>query len=248
MSIAPHQAETLREVAHETAEAELQSPRVSWANGKVNDTNELLQEFADDHNGADGQNLNGGGLGIEMYHHDQQDALAIAQNGGVSSADEDDLDGDVDGDLDDDMMDKISSSPSIEDGALNPVIMPAAWPRRESSLTSIPGQINAAIVLPKPVEPVALGQVSFGRILPVAETSVSRYREAEPVAEWQQWHDARKQHEWSSSSIHQNYIARSHSLANEEDGQNYGAVCEDKRRSTNAMEHCFEDSASLPKV
>ncbi len=50
----------------------------------------------------------------------QQDALAIAQNGGVSATDVDDgdLDGDAEVDMDDDMMDKISSSPSIEDGAL----------------------------------------------------------------------------------------------------------------------------------
>lgn len=43
----------------------------------------------------------------------QDDALAVAQNGGMSSSDEGELDGDDD--LDDDMMDKISSSPSIED-------------------------------------------------------------------------------------------------------------------------------------
>lgn len=220
---------------------------MSWANGKVNDTNELLQQYADDHNGADRQNHTEGGLGIEMYHHDQQDALAIAQNGGVSSADEDDLDGD-DGDLDDDMMDKISSSPSIEDGALNPVIMPAAWPRRESSLTSIPRQLNAAIVLPKSVEPVALRQAKSERILSVPETSVPRYREAEFVAEWQHWQDARKQHKWSSSSIKQNCNAESESLAKEEDRQKYGAVCEDKGRFLYAIEHSSEDSARISKV
>ncbi|RBQ72814.1 hypothetical protein FVER14953_10304 [Fusarium verticillioides] len=64
----------------------------------------------------------------------QEDALAIAQNGGVSSSDEGELDGDDD--LDDDMMDKISSSPSIEDGGCYPVATPAAWPRRVSSLPS----------------------------------------------------------------------------------------------------------------
>jgi hypothetical protein len=48
----------------------------------------------------------------------QQDALAVAQNGGLSGQeiDEGDLDGDTEVDMDDDMMDKISSSPSIEDG------------------------------------------------------------------------------------------------------------------------------------
>lgn len=50
----------------------------------------------------------------------QQDALAVAQNGGASGqeVDDADLEGDADVDLDDDMMDKISSSPSIEDGGL----------------------------------------------------------------------------------------------------------------------------------
>lgn len=62
-----------------------------------------------------------------------EDALAVAQNGGVSSSDEGELDGDDD--LDDDMMDKISSSPSIEDGGCYPVA-PVAWPRRVSSLPS----------------------------------------------------------------------------------------------------------------
>lgn len=106
--LAPHQAETLREVAHETAEEEARSPRVSWSNGKGGANGDALQQYAPDND-----------LGPDMYHHDNQqhheDALAIAQNGGVSSSDEGDLDGDADGDLDDDMMDKISSSPSIED-------------------------------------------------------------------------------------------------------------------------------------
>lgn len=62
----------------------------------------------------------------------QEDALAIAQNGGISSSDEGDLDGDDD--LDDDLMDKISSSPSIEDGGFRPIVPPTAWPRRVSSL------------------------------------------------------------------------------------------------------------------
>lgn len=49
-----------------------------------------------------------------MSQRQQQDSLAIAQNGGVSS-EEADLEAEAD-DLDDDMMDRISSSPSIEDG------------------------------------------------------------------------------------------------------------------------------------
>lgn len=62
-----------------------------------------------------------------------EDALAIAQNGGVTgSASEDgDMDADAD-DLDDDMMDKISSSPSIEDGGCP--LPPPVWPKRVDSL------------------------------------------------------------------------------------------------------------------
>lgn len=68
-----------------------------------------------------------------MANHQQQqqeDALAVAQNGGVSSSDEGDMDGD---DLDDDLMDRISSSPSIEDGAYY-CCYPTGWPPRKSSL------------------------------------------------------------------------------------------------------------------
>lgn len=70
----------------------------------------------------------------------QEDTLAVAQNGGVSSSDEGEGDGD---DLDDDLMDRISSSPSIEDGAYNLDPSPAErvvygehrrWPRRVDSL------------------------------------------------------------------------------------------------------------------
>jgi hypothetical protein len=94
--LAPHQAETLREVAAETKEER----RLSWANGDIGD----LQQYAED--------LSAGVNGNRMQ---QQDALAIAQNGGMSTSDDRDIDDD--GDMDeDDMMDKISSSPSIEDG------------------------------------------------------------------------------------------------------------------------------------
>ncbi|RSL41744.1 hypothetical protein CEP54_015722 [Fusarium duplospermum] len=123
-SLSPHQAETIREVTSDTADEERRSPRVSWENGNGIDD---IHRFADDlvagptgsssnsnstsnsrPRGAadDDDNING-----KMV---QEDALAIAQNGGISSSDEGDLDGDAD-DLDDDMMDKISSSPSIED-------------------------------------------------------------------------------------------------------------------------------------
>lgn len=69
-----------------------------------------------------------------MQHKDEEDALAIAQNGGVSSSDEGDMDGDADGDLDDDMMDKISSSPSIEDGGFYSDTPDTTQPLRISSL------------------------------------------------------------------------------------------------------------------
>jgi hypothetical protein len=64
----------------------------------------------------------------------QEDALAIAQNGGVSSSDEGDMDDSED--MDDDMMDRISSSPSIEDGRCQRSFAAACWPRRVSSLPS----------------------------------------------------------------------------------------------------------------
>lgn len=127
--LGPHQAETLREVAAETAEENLRSPRVSWANGDVDD----LQRYADDLAAGIAESLNGqssaagaagtatgsgAGTSTMQTTGSQQDALAIAQNGGLSGqeADDGDLDGDVEVDMDDDMMDKISSSPSIEDG------------------------------------------------------------------------------------------------------------------------------------
>lgn len=75
-------------------------------------------------------------MDVYQQHQHQQDPLAVAQNGGM--ADDDDIEDD--GDLDDDMMDRISSSPSIEDGACSHsvTVTPVAWPRRVSSLTSIP--------------------------------------------------------------------------------------------------------------
>ncbi|KAK3374993.1 sh3 domain protein [Podospora didyma] len=97
--LAPHQAETLREVAAETAEDQLHSPRPAW-NGESSDPQQLQQKQ------QTGPNT--------MQAGSQQDALAIAQNGGIEA--DDDLDGETEVDMDDDMMDKISSSPSIEDG------------------------------------------------------------------------------------------------------------------------------------
>lgn len=119
-NFAPHQAETLREVAAGQAEEELHSPRVSWANGGTAD----IQHYADDLAAGVTSSLNsyhnggGGGAYNTMAANAQQDDLAVAQNGGMVSQDnteDGDMDGD-EGDLDDDMMDKISSSPSIDDG------------------------------------------------------------------------------------------------------------------------------------
>jgi hypothetical protein len=109
-SLAPHQAETLRDIAQETAVEEARSPHLSWNNGNSNGD---IHQYAEDLTTGVSKSLNGGA----MQNKEEEDALAIAQNGGVSSSDEGDLDNDGDGDLDDDMMDKISSSPSIEDGA-----------------------------------------------------------------------------------------------------------------------------------
>ncbi|KAG6086405.1 hypothetical protein E4U15_000718 [Claviceps sp. LM218 group G6] len=118
-SIAPHQAETLREVAQETAEAESQNPTVPWSNGSAHETSDSIANERSPHGYANDTNEK-----TAMYQHKQQDDLAIAQNGGVSSADEEDVEGESGSDMDDDMMDKISSSPSIEDGALYPAILP----------------------------------------------------------------------------------------------------------------------------
>ncbi|KAI1769212.1 hypothetical protein GGR53DRAFT_517404 [Hypoxylon sp. FL1150] len=124
-SLAPHQAETLREVQEDRAGEEARSPRVSWVDG---DNGSDLQQYAEDLANGIANSLNGNKMPSE-------DALAIAQNGGVTgSADDDgDMDADADADdLDDDMMDKISSSPSIEDGGCS--LPPPVWPQRVDSL------------------------------------------------------------------------------------------------------------------
>jgi hypothetical protein len=125
-----HQAETLREIAAETAE-DLRSPRASWTNGEGAD----LQQYAEDlaagvTNTLNGQanSQNGNKTKMQSANHSQQDALAIAQNGGRTvqdASDDADTDADGDADMDDDMMDKISSSPSIEDGGYHTRALPA---------------------------------------------------------------------------------------------------------------------------
>ncbi|KAG5745692.1 hypothetical protein H9Q69_000921 [Fusarium xylarioides] len=113
-SLGPHQAETIREVTHDIADEQRRSPRVSLDNRNSLDE---IDSFADElvANPTSGNTRAQGARGARDNNSNmnQEDALAIAQNGGVSSSDEGELDGDDD--LDDDMMDKISSSPSIED-------------------------------------------------------------------------------------------------------------------------------------
>ncbi|CAM1510013.1 Fc.00g003480.m01.CDS01 [Cosmosporella sp. VM-42] len=131
--IAPHQAETIREVHDDTAEEELRTPRISWVNGNnIADLHQHAEDLAAGvHNSFDDDDDDDDD--DDERRMAQEDALAIAQNGGVSSSDEGDLDGDSE-DLDDDLMDKISSSPSIEDGGCHFVTPRTAWPQRTSSL------------------------------------------------------------------------------------------------------------------
>lgn len=149
-NFAPHQAETLREVAAEQAEEELHSPRVSWANGGTTD----LQQYADDLANGVTSSLNAyhngdGGVYSTMAANPQQDDLAVAQNGGAVSQDKNEeggvewegsahADGDEDLDLDDDMMDKISSSPSIDDGGSTCQLPPLDSLRFDASPCSSP--------------------------------------------------------------------------------------------------------------
>ncbi|KAI0841724.1 hypothetical protein F5Y06DRAFT_307661 [Hypoxylon sp. FL0890] len=121
-SLAPHQAETLREVEEDRAGEEARSPRASWPDG---DNGNDLQQYAEELANGIANSLNGNRMQSE-------DALAIAQNGGVSASDDGDMDANADDDLDDDMMDKISSSPSIEDGGYT--LPPPVWPQRVDSL------------------------------------------------------------------------------------------------------------------
>ncbi|KAF4972935.1 hypothetical protein FSARC_629 [Fusarium sarcochroum] len=127
-SLGPHQAETIREVTHDTADEQRRGPRASLDNrNSLDDIDSFADDLVANHTAQRASDDND----TTMV---QEDALAVAQNGGVSSSDEGELDGDDD--LDDDMMDKISSSPSIEDGGCYSVTAPLAWPRRVSSLPS----------------------------------------------------------------------------------------------------------------
>ena len=91
---------------------------MSWANANNSDAADL-QQYADDLTDVAPNTST-------MQAGPQQDALAVAQNGG-QEADDADLDAENEADMDDDMMDKMSSSPSIEDGG-SPSALPPLGP------------------------------------------------------------------------------------------------------------------------
>ena len=157
--IAPHQASTLRGVAHRAAEEQARSPHLSWAEGDTPDGagDFDLQKYAEDlsagMSGSTTMTAGSHSMAATMQQQQttqqkqEQDALAIAQNGGGnSSSDDEEMDGDEDDDddMDDDMMDKISSSPSIEDGGcyLGVRGRPTEWPRRIDSLPLFHGSLE----------------------------------------------------------------------------------------------------------
>lgn len=133
----------MRELRVEAAEEHHRSPRVSkeWTTGEVQE----LQQYGDDLAAGVSSKLNGANL------QQQQDNLAVAQNGGLTGSTAEDADmADAEGDdgMDDDMMDKISSSPSIDDGGY---IIPPPWPQRFASLT-----------LPTPIKSRSVSQTTCG--------------------------------------------------------------------------------------
>ncbi|ROW17836.1 hypothetical protein VPNG_00742 [Cytospora leucostoma] len=118
-NVAPHQAETIREVAAEQAEEELRSPRVSWTNGGTGDIQQYAEDLAANvTNSLNAQSRNKQhNRGGEMAANHQDDLVHDEDLVSHDDIEDADLDGD-EGDLDDDdMMDKISSSPSIDDEA-----------------------------------------------------------------------------------------------------------------------------------
>ncbi|EGX87820.1 RING finger domain-containing protein [Cordyceps militaris CM01] len=128
---APHQAETLRDVAHETAQELQHSPAVQPAAANSSDSAPSQSHQPapttshpadDDVDGTQNPDQRAAdltdALTMDSYRQHEQDANAAPHNG-TSSSDEDDIHGDAIDDLDDDLMDKISSSPSIEDGTNN---------------------------------------------------------------------------------------------------------------------------------
>lgn len=116
---APHQAETLREVAAEAEEEQVRSPRVSG-----------------DWNHGESTGYRNGEAGSAGNSHQQQASSEAAEDGHYADSTVEEFDlGDNEGDdMDDDMMDKISSSPSIDDGGYSLPIA-RSWPIRVESRT-----------------------------------------------------------------------------------------------------------------
>ena len=126
-NLGAHQASTLREVAAEIEHETHRSPRVSkeWTSSDA----QQLQQY------ADSQLASGVTAKLSGANLQQQDDLAVAQNGGLTGStaeDADMADGEGDDGLEEDMMDKISSSPSIDDGGYP---LSNAWPTRLGSLS-----------------------------------------------------------------------------------------------------------------
>jgi hypothetical protein len=117
-------------VAAEVAEQHGRSPRVSkeWSSGEI----QQMQSYGEDDLVA------GVNAKLNSSNSQQQDDLAVAQNGGLTGSTAEDADmADAEGDdgMDDDMMDKISSSPSIDDGGYS---LTSSWPLRSTSLSCSP--------------------------------------------------------------------------------------------------------------
>ena len=108
------------------AEQYSRSPRVSkeWTAGELQQSQQYGGELAQEVTAS-----------LTSASLQQQDALAVAQNGGLTGSTTEDAEmADAEGDdgMEDDMMDKISSSPSIDDGGYS---LPHLWPQRSDSLT-----------------------------------------------------------------------------------------------------------------
>ncbi|GJC80995.1 tip elongation aberrant protein Tea4 [Colletotrichum liriopes] len=160
-SFGPHQAETLREVAQESAEDQAHNPRQSWTSpGPDDDISD-----SDDPAGEVSGKLTTAAMDDASKKQQQQDALAVAQNGGMNSDDGnmDDTDDDLDDD-DDDMMDKISSSPSIEDGGYTSIMRPQQWPPRVDSLPVMRDRGS-------PISPT-FSEASIARHLPIHQVVI----------------------------------------------------------------------------
>ncbi|KAF2004318.1 hypothetical protein P154DRAFT_56300 [Amniculicola lignicola CBS 123094] len=127
---APHQEAALQRVSEERSseEAHLQQSAYGYANSLRDDPgSDDERTVVNTANGVNGDNghvrdeqavrLNGGSMGDGVDDGEMQDA----------DVEEDDMD--------DDMMDKISSSPSITDGAYELPSPTTGWPQRSSSLT-----------------------------------------------------------------------------------------------------------------